>query len=49
MFQGNPSIVSDNGTVIKEKNADSDSGVIGTIEKFSVYPMMSFKLTGRIF
>jgi len=49
MFQGNPSIVSDNGTVQKVPKSDDDSGVIGFIEKITVYPMMSFKLTGRIF
>ncbi len=49
MFHGNPSIESDNGAVVKLPSSEGDSGVIGTIEKISVYPMMSFKLTGRIF
>lgn len=49
MFQGSPSIIGDNGTVVKLPKAEGDSGVIGTIEKITVYPMMSFKLTGRIF
>lgn len=52
MFWGTPKVFVDqpNGEVqLKEGDVDGDGGIIKTISKISLYPCMTFRLTGRIF
>lgn len=52
MFWGSPKVFVDQprGEVqLEETGVDGDGGVIKTISKLSVYPCMTFRLTGRIF
>ncbi|MCD8029347.1 MAG: hypothetical protein LUF85_00470 [Bacteroides sp.] len=50
MFHGKPKIVSSNSDVVELINSELDNnGFINTMNKITVYPVMTFRLNGRIF
>ncbi|MBR5395907.1 MAG: hypothetical protein IK144_12625 [Bacteroidaceae bacterium] len=50
MFWGTPDVVDHNGVSLSKQDLDnSDGGAFRVISKFKVYPVLNFRLCGRIF
>jgi hypothetical protein len=50
MFWGTPEVVDHNGITLTKQDWDGkDGGVFKTISKFKVYPVLNFRLCGKIF
>ena len=50
MFWGSPEVIDHNGVSLTKQNWDGkDGGAFKTISKIKVYPVLNFRLCGRIF
>jgi hypothetical protein len=50
MFWGTPTVVDHNGAELTKQDWDNkDGGIFKTISKFKVYPVLNFRLCGKIF
>jgi len=50
MFWGTPEVVDHNGVSLSKQDLDnSDGGAFRVISKFKVYPVLNFRVSGRIF